>query len=145
MRKTTHHTQVTRGPTPCTFQAKVRHTKQTANFLTKQTQNILTKNDHKGQHNSVSRPAQIKQTEEPQEHKHHEEILSIQIDDTQKSTYNAKIGSTEATALFDSGATLSCISTRFYNHICHIEPSMVIDTNTGPAIIITSASADKTF
>ena len=101
------------------------------------------KKDHNGQHKSVNRPAQIKQTEEPQEHKCHEEILSVHIDDTQKSTYNTKVGSMEATALFNSGATLSCISKRFYDHICHIEPSMVIDVNTGPAIIVTLASDDK--
>ena len=59
------------------------------------------KKDHKGQHNSVSRPAQMEKTEEPQEYKCHEEILSGHIDDTQKSTYNAKIGGMEATALFD--------------------------------------------
>ena len=91
----------------------------------------------------VNRPAQIKQTEEPQEHKRHEEILSVHIDDTQKSTYNTKVSSTEATALFDSGTTLSCISKHFYDHICHIKPSMVINTNTGPAIVVTSASDDK--
>ena len=49
----------------------------------------------------------------------------------------------EATALFDSGATLSCISKHLYDHIHRIEPSMVIDTNAGPAIIITSASDDE--
>ena len=38
--------------------------------------------DHNGQHKSVNRPAQIKQTEEPQEHKCHEEILSVHIDGT---------------------------------------------------------------
>ena len=46
----------------------------------------------------------------PQEQKSLEEILSVHIDDTQKSTYTAKVGSTEATALFNSGAMLSCIS-----------------------------------
>ena len=56
------------------------------------------------------RPTQTGKTEEPQEQKSHEEILLVHIDDTQKSTYTAKVGSTEATALFDSGATLSCIS-----------------------------------
>ena len=66
--------------------------------------------DHHGQPESVVRPTQSGKTEEPQEQKSHEEILSIHIDDTQKSTYTAKVGSTEATALFDSGATLSCIS-----------------------------------
>ena len=56
------------------------------------------------------RPTQTGKTEEPQEQKSHKEILSVHIDDTQKSTYIAKVGSTEATALFYSGATLSCIS-----------------------------------
>ena len=45
--------------------------------------------NHNGQHKSVNRPAQIKQKEEPQECKCHEEILSVHIDDTQKSMYNA--------------------------------------------------------
>ena len=66
--------------------------------------------DHKGQPNLVIRPTQTEKTGESQEQKCHEEILSVHIDDTQKSTYNTKVGSTEATALFDSGATLSCIS-----------------------------------
>ena len=66
--------------------------------------------DHQGQPESVVRPTQTEKTEEPQEQKSHEEIQSVHIDDTQKSTYTAKVGSTEATALFDSGATLSCIS-----------------------------------
>ena len=99
--------------------------------------------DHNGQHKSVNRPAQIKQMDEPQEHKCHEEILSVHIDDTQKSTYNAKVSSMEATALFDSGTTLSCISKHFYDHIHHIKPSMVINTSAGPAIVVTSASDDE--
>ena len=66
--------------------------------------------DRKGQHTSVTRPPPMKPTEKPQEHQCHEEILSVQIDDMQKSTYNAKVGITEATALFDSGTMLSCIS-----------------------------------
>ena len=101
------------------------------------------KKDHNSQHKLVNRPAQIKQTEELQEHKCHKEILSVHIDDTQKSMYNAKVGSTEATALFDSGATLSCISKCFYDHICHIKPSMVINTNAGPVFIVTLASDDE--
>ena len=52
----------------------------------------------------------MEKTGEPQEQKCHEEILSVHIDDMQKSTYYAKVGSTEATALFDSGATPSYIS-----------------------------------
>ena len=113
------------------------------NFPNKVNSKHSNKKDHKGQHNLVSRPTQIKQTEEPKEHKRHEEILSVHIDDTQKSTYNAKVSSTEATALFDSGTTLSCISKCFYDCICRIEPSMVIDTNAGPAIVVTSTSDDK--
>ena len=66
--------------------------------------------DQQGQPESVMRPTQTEKTKEPQEQKSHEEILSVYIDDTQKSTYTAKVGSMEATALFDSGATLSCIS-----------------------------------
>ena len=73
----------------------------------------------------------------------HEEILSVQINDMQKSMYNAKFGNTEAMALFDSGTMLSCISEQFYDYIHWIEPSMVIDTSTGPAIIITSALAEE--
>ena len=68
--------------------------------------------DHQGQPDSVVRPTQTEKTDEPQEQKNHEEILSVHIDDTQKSTYTAKVGSTEATALFNSGTTLSCISAR---------------------------------
>ena len=66
--------------------------------------------DHKGQPNSVIRPTRMEKTWEPQEQKRHEEILSVHIDDMQKSTCNAKVGSMEATALFDSSVTLSCIS-----------------------------------
>ena len=89
------------------------------------------------------RPKQSEKTGIPQEQKSHEEILSVHIDDIQKSTYTAKVGSTEATALFDSGATLSCISKLFYDCISHMEPSKVIDTNAGPAIVVTSASDDE--
>ena len=99
--------------------------------------------DCQGQPESVTRPKQPGKTEEPQEQKSHEEILSVHIDDTQKSTYTAKVGSTEATALFDSSAMLSCISKRFYNHISRTEPSKVINTNARPAIVVTSASDDE--
>ena len=66
--------------------------------------------DHQGQPKSVVGPTQMEKTEEPQEQKSHEEILSVHIDDTQKSTFTANVGSMEVTALFDSGTTLSCIS-----------------------------------
>ena len=66
--------------------------------------------DQEGQPEPVARPKLPEKTEEPQEQKNHEEILSFHIDNTQNSTYTAKVGSTEATALFDSRASLSCIS-----------------------------------
>ena len=66
--------------------------------------------DHQSQPESVMKPTQTEKTEEPQEQKSHKEILSVHIDDTQKSTYTTKVGSTEVTALFDTSATLSCIS-----------------------------------
>ena len=66
--------------------------------------------DNKGQPKSIIGPTWTEKTEEPQEQKYHKEILSVHIDNTQKSTYTAKVGSTEATALFDSSITLSCIS-----------------------------------
>ena len=59
--------------------------------------------DHKGQPKMVASPKLPEKTEEPQDQKSHKEILSVHIDDTQKSTYTAKVRSTEATALFDSG------------------------------------------
>ena len=99
--------------------------------------------DHEGQPESVTRPKLSDKTEESQEQKSHEEILSVHIDDTQKSTYTAKVGSTKATALFDSSASLSCISKQFYDRISHMEPSKVIDTNARPAIVVTTASNDK--
>ena len=99
--------------------------------------------DHNGQYSLVSRPAWTEKTEEPHEHKRYKEILSVHINVTQKSMYNAKVGGMEATALFDSGTTLSCISKHFYDWICRVKPSIVIDTNAGPAIIVTLASDDE--
>ena len=99
--------------------------------------------DHEGQPEPVTRSKLPEKTEEPQEQKSHEEILSVHIDDTQKSTYTAKVGSTETTALFDSSASLSCISKRFYDRISHMEPSKVNDTNARPAIVVTTASDDE--
>ena len=100
---------------------------------------LFNRTDHKGQHTLVTRPAQAKPTEESQEHKNHWRYCQFKL----KSMYNAKVGNTEATALLDSGTTLGCISKQFYNRIHHLKPSIVIDTNAGPAIMITSASADE--
>ena len=99
--------------------------------------------DHEGQPKMVARSKLPEKTKESQEQKSHKEILSVHIDDTQKSTYTAKVGSTEATALFNSSTSLSCISKRFCNRISHTEPSKVIDTNAGPAIVVTTASNDE--
>ena len=82
-------------------------------------------------------------TEKSPKHMCHEEILSIQINNTQKSTYNAKVGNTKSTALFDSGAMVSCISKQFYDRIYQLEPTRVINTNSGPPVVITSASAEE--
>ena len=57
--------------------------------------------------------------------------------------YNTKVSNTKVTALFDSGATLSCISKQFYDCICQAEPAMVIDTNARPPVVIMSASVDE--
>ena len=104
---------------------------------------LFNKTKCKGQHTAVTRLRPTKLTEEPQEYKCHNQILSVEIDDTQKSTYNAKDCNTEVTALFDSGAMPSCISKKFHDHICQLELSMVINTNTGPVIVITSALAEE--
>ena len=42
--------------------------------------------DHKGQPNLVDRPTRTEKTGEPQKQKCHKEILSVHIDDMQKST-----------------------------------------------------------
>ena len=100
----------TRGLTLWTLQAKIRQAKQYTSLQTEQKQSTKDTKDHKGQPNSVNRPTRTEKIGEPQEQKHHKEILSVHIDDMQKSTYNAKVSSTEATALFDSGTMLRCIS-----------------------------------
>ena len=107
------------------------------------TSKLSSKPDLNDQQTSINRPTPNKPADEPQEHICHKEILSVQINNTQKSTYNAKVGNTETTALFDSGAMLSGISKQFYDHICQLELSTVIDTSAGPRIVITSASAEE--
>ena len=57
--------------------------------------------------------------------------------------YGVQIGKTKATALFDSGATLSCISKNFYDKIRCLEPDRIVDMNVGPPLLITSASEDE--
>ena len=71
------------------------------------------------------------------------EILSIHINDTQTLTYGTTVGDSNVKALFDSEATLSCISKQCYERICTREPNQIINATTGPPVIITSASNDK--
>ena len=78
---------------------------------------LSSKSDCKGQHTLVNRSTPTELMEEPQEQTCHEEILSVQINNIQKSMYNVKVSNTEATALFDLGAMFSCISKQFYNYI----------------------------
>ena len=95
--------------------------------------------DHNGQHKSVNRPAQIKHTEEPQEHKCPKEILSVHIDDAQKSTYNMPRSVAQKQQHYSTQAPQSAAYRNvFYDRFRCIKPSMVIDTNAGPAIVVTS-------
>ena len=104
---------------PLTMQNEKNHATITGHQRANTTNSkLLNKPDCKSQQTSVNRPTPKKPTGEPQEHICHEEILSVQINDTQKSTYNAKVSNTEVTAPFDSGTMLSCISKQFYNRIC---------------------------
>ena len=100
----------TRGSKSQTTQAKVRQPKLYTSLQAEQKSKQKSTKDHKGQPEPVARPKLSEKTEEPQEQKSHKEILSVHIDDTQKSTYTAKVGSTEAKALFNSSTSLSCIS-----------------------------------
>ena len=95
--------------------------------------------DPKGQTNQVKRPTKASSAAATG----NTEILSIHINDIQTSTYNANIGNTSIKALFDSGATLSCISQCCYDRICNKEPDWIIDANVGPPIIITSALSEE--
>ena len=110
MKQNNYYRMVTRGPKLQTMQAKVRQPEPYTSLQMEQKLNRKAPRDHEGQPETVARPNLPEKTEEPQEQKSHKEILSVHIDDTQKSTYTTKVGSTEATALFDSGALLSCIS-----------------------------------
>ena len=69
--------------------------------------------------------------------------MSIHINDVQTSTYNATVGDTSIRTLFDSGATLSCISKQCFDRIRNKEPNQVIEANMGPPVIITSASSEE--
>ena len=143
MKRNNYYRMVTRGPK---LQNNASQSKATRT-IHKSPNGAKTKQkstkDHEGQSEMVTRPKLPEKMKESQEQKSHEEILSVHIDDTQKSTYTAKVGSTEATDLFDFDASLSYISKQFYNRISHMEPSKVIDTNAGPAIVVTTASDNE--
>ena len=135
---------VTKPECPSMMQNKKNYTIITGHQRANTTNSkLFNKPNHNSQQTLVNRPTPKKLTKELQEHTCHKEILSVQINDMQKSMYNTKVCNTEAMALFDSGAMLSCISKQFYDHICQLEPSMVIDTSTGPPIVITSASPEE--
>ena len=89
-----------------------------------------TNSDPEGHTNQVKWPSNISPTE-PTEPTRHTEILSIHINDMQTSIYNTSIGNSNVKTLFDSGATLSCISQWFYDRIWLMELDQVIDTNAG--------------
>ena len=78
----------TRGLKTQTVQAKVRQPKLYTSLQMEKTKQ-KNREDYQGQPESVVRLTQTGKTEGPQEQKSHEEILSVHIDDTQKSTYTA--------------------------------------------------------
>ena len=77
--------------------------------------------DSRGQPSQVKRPPKTSQTAATASTETME-ILSIHINDTQTLTYSADVGDTNVKTLFDSGATLSCISKQCYERICTREP-----------------------
>ena len=101
-----------------------------------------TSKNQKAEHQMAAQPT--KQVNGPHTaNKADTEILSVHLNDMQTSMYNAKIGNTNTNTLFDSGATLSCISEQFYNKIWCLELDRIIDINAGPPLLITSASEDE--
>ena len=70
----------------------------------------------------VKRPHTSNKTDTEKTNRAHGEILSVHLNDMQTLMYGTQIGNTKATALFDSGVTLSCISKCFYDRIQHLEP-----------------------
>ena len=89
-----------------------RHTnakQQTQNRYQRAPQAQQKQADSESQPNQVKRPPKISQTVATALVETME-ILSIHINDTQTSMYSAVIGNTNVKALFNSGATLSCIS-----------------------------------
>ena len=115
---------------------------QTQQCLPKAPQNQQKQADSQSQPNQVERPPKMSQTAATTP-MGTAEILSIHINDTQTLTYSTTIGDSNVKALFDSGATLSCISKRCYKRICTRESNQIINATAGPPVIITSASNDE--
>ena len=82
---------------------------QTQQGLPKAPQNQQKQADLQSQPNQVERPPKTSQTVAIAP-TGTAEILSIHINDTQTLTYSTAVGDSNVKALFDSGATLSCIS-----------------------------------
>ena len=104
---------------------------QNQNCYPKAPQNQQKKTDSQSQPNQVKRPPKTSQTAATAP-TGTAEILSIHINDTQTSMYSATVGDSNIKALFDSGATLSCISKRCYKRICTREPNQIISATAGP-------------
>ena len=100
-----------------------------------------TKEDHTGHPNQVKQPLKNSQAEATTPPRPME-ILSLHINVVQMPTYDAYTGNLNVRALFDSGATLSCISKQCYDRIHQKEPDQIIDANAGPPVVITSVSND---
>ena len=115
---------------------------QTQHCHPKAPQNQQKQTDPQSQPNQVKRPPKTSQTVATTP-AGTAEILSIHINDTQTSMYSATVGNSNVKTLFDSGATLSCISKQCYKRICTRESNQIIHATAGPPMIITSASNDK--
>ena len=115
---------------------------QTQNCHSKASQNQQKQTDPQSQPNQVERPPKTSQTVATAP-TGTAEILSIHINDTQTSTYSTTVSDSNVKTLFDSGATLSCISKQCYERICTREPNQIISATMDPPVIITSASNDK--
>ena len=84
MKRNNYYRMVTRGPKLQTMQAKVRLTRTIHKSLNRAKTKQKSTKDHEGQPEIVARPKIPEKTEEPQQQKSHEEILSVHKYDTQK-------------------------------------------------------------
>ena len=115
---------------------------QTQRSLPRASQSQQKQANPQGQPNQVKRPPKTSQTAATTP-TGTAEILSIHINNTQTSTYSTTVSDSNVKALFDSGATLSCISKQCYERTCTREPNQIINATAGPPVIITSASNNE--